>query len=450
MVYIVHRLPSQQKGGVPGHLDSLCACAYYCFAVQCFLYLNSKKLRAECPAAATKKTESNTSAGSFPDAAGTIVSKSVIIRFISTKWDLSADKRCSCACAFFTVLVAILILACLVLIGYWTGKTLELQRSTKTHDVLLSTTATEDISQSQKSFFESIYSSRVCVEPENIDPDVSEYVDLSLTVHDHGVEVAKSTWDITIRNTFEIRRVFTFYWLENTTFTIKLENITTRHGGKEQKNFTLVLLDVPGENLVEDFACTNPLHIRGAHRLCEFQESNSSQCTKKDDTIKYNCSCSHTVKKSNTHYLCLSESDDHDYLIDDKHAWFEFAIQQKTYNLTGHVHNKSCPTTARDACCVNYGDIFHKLEKDPHIIITTKLSDPQRDEDELAGSPFFVHIKTNAEADVTYYLVGVFTLSALVIVILALFWWLVRRRNTQGDGANCRRQCCVYLYEEIR
>lgn len=309
----------------------------------------------------------------------------------------------------------------------------------------MSTTAVEDISSSQSSFFKTIYSNQVCLyadRSENIDLDVLKYVQLNLTVHGDDLKVANDVWNITIRNTFERRRLFSFYWMNGTTLSLQL-NVTHYH--QPNKNFTLMLLDIPGENIDKDVACDKPFDNSYARKLCVLNASNKSHCRKYVGTDYYHCHCNYTVQGNDagTHYLCLSELDE----VIVKDASYEFTVLQKYYNMSTARDAKICDlnNTDTDSCCVDYGDIFAKLKTHPHILVSTNLSGPHKDE--FAGFPLFLHIETEEEEDVVHYLIGAIVLSVLVFFILVLCCWLTSRRQPLGERADCDIYCCFHLYQ---
>lgn len=332
------------------------------------------------------------------------------------------------------------LLVFLVFIGYWAGKTIEFHKTTKTHDVLMSTTAIEDITKSQSSFFKSIYSNRVCFYPDTVqaDQDVLKYVQLNLTtVQENDLEEANDIWwNITIRNKWKGRRLFSFYWMSETTVTLNLTNITSNH-----TNFTIVLLDISGEDLDKDVACDKEFGNSAAHPLCVLNVHNKSHCRYEVDAKYHFCNCSYTVKESGTHYLCLSELEEPRV----KNAVYELTVLQRYYNVT--AEGESCDLTntiaGSDTCCVEYGDIFHKLRRHPQILVSTNVS---QHNDEFAGFPLYLHIDADIEQDVIHYLVGVTVLSVLVVTILALCCCLTRRKRFVQD-ANCHCYCCFHLYQ---
>lgn len=370
----------------------------------------------------------------------------LITKVVTPHITITADRRTRCAYIIFIVLVAMFILLFLVFIGYWAGKTIKFHKTTKTHDILMSTTAIEDITKSQSSFFKAVYSNKVCLypDPDQADQDVLKYVQLNLTFQDSDLEVASDTWNITIRNTWEGRRFFSFYWMSGTTVTLNLNNITINHDMNTTTNFTILLLDIPGEDIDKDIACNKQVGKSAAHPICTLNMHNKSHCHYEVGTKYHFCSCNYTVTESDagTHYLCLSELEEPVVT----NAVYEFTVHQNYYNVTSE-DTKSCNLTntiaSSDTCCIDYGDIFTKLRRQPEIIVSTNLS---QHNNEFAGFPLYLHIKTDIEEDVIHYLVGVTVLSVLVVMILTLCWCLTRRKHG-NQQANCEFYCCFHLYQ---
>ena len=310
----------------------------------------------------------------------------------------------------------------------------------------MSTTAIEDITKSQSSFFKAVYSNNVCLYPDKdqADENLLKYVQVNLTVQDSDLEVANDIWNITIRNTWEgRRRLFSFYWISGTTFTLNLRNITINH--EMNTNFTIMLLDIVGEDIDKDIACNKQFGNSAAHPICVLNAHDKSHCEKEVETKYHFCSCNYTVTQSHagTHYLCLSELEEPVV----KNAVYEFSVLQKYYNVTSE-DTKTCNLTntiaSSDTCCIDYGDIFTKLKRHPQIVVSTNLS---QHNDEFAGYPLYLHIKTDIEKDVIHYLVGVTLLSVLVVTILALCCCLTYRRHVRGERADLDCCCRFHLYQ---
>ena len=326
---------------------------------------------------------------------------------------------------------SIVILVCLGFIGYWSGKTIRLHETTKTHDVLISTTAVEDIRYSQRSFFDEIYSTRVCLSgdvADQIDPDILKLTELNLTVQDSSLEESNGTWNIAIKNVWK-RQFFSFYWLEGTTFTFNV-NISTIDNRNE--NFTLLLFDIPGEDIAKDHACDSRYDNYRENPLCAF---NPEECSGKNGT--YNCSCNYTVNSTDTYFLCLIEAESR-----LETASYEFKIRQPYYNVTASPVQCNL-SNAMVKCCVDYGHIFTKLEHHPRIVVSTNVSALHYRES--AGFPMFIHIDVNIETDVVFYLVGVSILCVLVILMLVFFFWLTRHKHLHED-LNYDCYCCCHIY----